>query len=65
MAGFIQVAKEMTIETMVDLLLLIQIFHDSRTSDRGSLFYAELKKNHSSLSEVITILSAANLQMFE
>lgn len=44
MAGFIQAANEMTLEGMVDLLLLIQIFNDSRTNDHGSLFYEALKK---------------------
>lgn len=58
MAGFIQAANEMTLEGMVDLLLLIQIFNDSRTNDHGSLFYEALKKKkqQSSLSEVITRL---------
>lgn len=39
MAGFIQAAKEMT-ERRIDLLLRMQIFHDSQTNDRD----AALKK---------------------
>lgn len=46
MAGFIQAAKEMTLERRIDLLLRMQIFRDSQINDHGSLFYAALKKNN-------------------